>query len=191
MKDLRTKLLLTQQELALLTGVSVSVISMYEKGLRSLPARAGGITSKMYERMYLAQTQPVAGRGELPARAQRQLLNVQHMLKAHARKAADKQRYWDRLLGNMRLRYDRLTQKLAFIQGMMQEAGPDPRKMELLKNMETRVLQFMDGCGPAKQLVLEYRLSVLKARQEVALQMQAGLPQKGAAGEGGPVDAPE
>ncbi|ANH82476.1 hypothetical protein A8C56_17220 [Niabella ginsenosidivorans] len=168
MKTIRTQLQLTQRELAALLGISASIICMYEKGQRNLPAKA----LKLAQLQLQLQQTPLQKTAKLHARQQAHLLKVEKVLNAHARKAAADALCISLLLSKMQERYNLLCRKLAFIQELMQEATPATRQMSLLQNMELDVQAAMDHCGPARQQVAAYKLATLKARQQAALQTQ-------------------
>lgn len=56
MKTIRTQLQLTQRELAALLGISASMLCMYEKGQRNLPAKA---TLKLAQLQLQLQQKPL------------------------------------------------------------------------------------------------------------------------------------
>ncbi|WP_018630457.1 helix-turn-helix transcriptional regulator [Niabella aurantiaca] len=170
MKSLRAQLHLTQQELAALIGVSTSVICMYERGQRNLPQKASARLAQL--QLQLLHPQPLKAVAGQPAQARQQvhLLKMQKALNAHARKAAADALRISMALSKMQERHHLLTQKLAMVQRLMEEATPATRQMSLLQNMELDILDGLDRCGPARQLVAEYKLATLRARQQAALQ---------------------
>ena len=170
MKTIRTQLQLTQRELAALLGISASMLCMYEKGQRNLPAKATLKLAQLQLQLQQKPLQKTIPGTPLNSRQQAHVLKVEKVLNAHARKAPADALHIGLLLSRMQERYNRLYQKLAFIQGLMQTAAPATRQMSLLQNMELDVLAGMDHCGPARQQVATYKLATLKGRQQAALQ---------------------
>ncbi|MCF3110906.1 helix-turn-helix domain-containing protein [Niabella sp. CC-SYL272] len=178
MKSLRKQLHLTQQQLAALIGVSTSVICMYEKGQRNLPAKASAMITQLQLQLLQPQRLKAVPGRQMLARQQAHLLKVEKVLSLHARKAAADALRISLTLSKMQERYLLLTQKLALIQELIAAAAPATRQMSLLQNMEVDVLDALDRCGPARQLAAEYKLATLKARQQAALQMQGLVQQR-------------
>jgi len=175
MKALRKKLNLTQQEFAELMGLSRSVVSMHEQGKRNLPAKA---THQLVAIQRLLLQQPVQNMqlGERLARHQQlQQAKLQKQLKAHAERATVHALRISQTLARIEKRYDRLSQKLAVIRLLMQEAEPATRHMSLLENMEQNVLDAMVHCCPAKQELLRYRLQLFNSWQQAALQARSRM----------------
>lgn len=181
MKSLRTQLHLTQQELAALVGVSASVICMHEKGQRNLPEKAAAMITKLQLKLMQPQLLKAVPGRQVQARQQAHLLKVEKVLNAHARKAAADALRISLTLSKMQERHQLLTHKLALIQELTTAATPATRQMSLLQNMELDVQEALDRCGPARQLVAEYKLATLKARQQAALQVQGLVQQRGMA----------
>ncbi|MBZ4192162.1 helix-turn-helix transcriptional regulator [Niabella beijingensis] len=180
MKLLRTQLQLSQQELADLIDVSRSTITMYEKGWRNLPSAAMVKLVQLellHQQLQLKKTVP---NKQLQTFLQLRMLKVEKVLNAHARRAAADALTISFTLSHMQERYAQLQQKLAFVHHLMEDAAPDTRQMIRLRNMELNVLEAMDSCSPDRQLVAQYKLSTLKARQQAALRI------KDAARRGGP-----
>lgn len=172
MKAIRKNLHLTQRELAGLLGVSNSVIALYERGQRSLPSKA---TEKLVALQLLFQQtgqQRSTPHYKVTSRQQAQLLKVEKMLKAHAQRAAAKALHTSQVLSRMQDRYQQQLKKMELVQQLLQQTQPATRERSFLDNMELDVLEALDHCGPARQAVATYQLAILKARQQVALQMQ-------------------
>lgn len=183
MKSIRTQLNLTQRELAELIGVSPSIICLYEKGLRNLPAHAALQLSQLQLLMQAAPDAFGTARQKLQpdsktiARQQARQAKAEKRLKAHARKAAFEAVRIAHQLSKMEKRHQQLTQKLLVIQQLMQAARPGTRRMSFLENMETAVEEGLDQCCPVQQLEMKYQLLILKAQQQAAASIQIEIKQ--------------
>ena len=168
MKTLRTQLGFSQRQFAALIGIPRTVIAMYEKGQRNLPTKA----ALQLAQIQLLLQQNKAGKQPTHTRLinhqQAENLKIEKLMKADARKVSGHILRLTMEIGNMRERYTQLSQKLSFLQVLMQEATPATRQMSLLQNLELSVVDAMQHCGPSRQLIAEYRLQTLNARQQAA-----------------------
>ena len=179
MKALCNQWHLTQRELAALIGVSNSVIAMYEKGRRSLPAKAALKLATLQMAMQQNDNVKKTPSIKLFSRRHAQHHKAQKLLKAHAQKAAADALRISQELERMQLQHRQLEKKLDFLQALMAQAQPGTRQMSLLENLELDVLDAMEQCCPAKQELAAYKISLCNARQQAALHMHAQMEQAG------------
>ncbi|MBO9595469.1 MAG: helix-turn-helix transcriptional regulator [Niabella sp.] len=180
MKLLRIQLQLSQRELADLINVSRSTITMYEKGWRNLPSEAM-IKLLQLEALHqqLALKKTTSSR-QLQTFLQPRMQKVEKALNAHAQRAAADATRVAYKLTQMQQQYAQLHQKLAFVHHLMEAAAPGSRQLSRLQDMEENVLDAMSSCSPDRQLVVQYKLSLLKARQQAALRIKDAARQGGA-----------
>jgi len=178
MKSIRTGLNLTQRELAELIGTTHGTICLYEKGLRSLPAKAALKLAQLQLLMQQASKQKAQLNSSAMARQQARQAKAEKWLHANAcRAAADAVRIAHQL-SRMQERYQLFTQKLATAQQLLQVATPGTRQMSFLENLELTILDMLDECGPARQAMLQYQLLLLKATQQAATATQIDIQQQ-------------
>ena len=180
MKSLRKELPFTQAELAALTGTTTSAICMYEKGQRSLSAKA---VIKMAElQLLLVQNTPAqknpGGQASLK-QPNAQRLKLEKMLKANISKASEDAMRLNLILDKMKERYMALQDKMTLIQLLKQEAIPQTRQMALLEVMEINALAKMEQCNKIQQLVIQYRLAICEAKKLATLNIQSELENTG------------
>lgn len=165
MKSLRNQLNLTQEELAGLIGVSRSTITLYEKGLRNLPAKCGLKLAQLQGLLLQNKRKKMMPNKRLMAQQQKQYSKMEKKLNGYANKAAAQAARMSLKLSRMQERYEQLTQKLELVQVMMEDATPGTREMLLLQNMELGTLAAMKQCDPPRQMLAGYRLELLQALQ--------------------------
>ncbi len=174
MKSLRKELPFTQAELAALTGTTTSAICMYERGQRSLSAKA---VIKMAElRLLLLQNTPAqkipGGQASLK-QPNAQRLKLEKVLKANISKASEDAMRLNLALDKMKERYIALQDKMTLIQLLKQEAIPQTRQMALLQVMEINALAKMEQCNEIQQLVIQYRIAICEAKKQATLDIQS------------------
>lgn len=176
MKNFRKQWGLTQEELAALIGVTRGLLSMYESGRRQLPTPA---STRLVE-LHLLLQQPSKGKVSSLVLQQRQLAQqtkTTKLLNDRAGKAAMEAARAARLLDKMQQRYGQLYQKMRLIQAMLPTAAPDSLQKAALLYMETKLMDAMERCSPARQAWVAYKLAACAAQEQAAL--RAGKLVKG------------
>ncbi|HMR81628.1 MAG TPA: helix-turn-helix transcriptional regulator [Niabella sp.] len=178
MKQFRNELNLSLRDMAGLLGVSYSVISLHEKGLRKLPPAAALELARMQRCWYKsANTQKQEPTPVLPyihteqQRAQRQL-------KACARKAAANAVRVSQALAHMRQTQALLLAKLQFVRVLMNETPPAARRTTFLKILEKDTLFAMKSCCSVRQQMVRYKLFLLNSCSELAMKTHDELLRK-------------
>ncbi len=175
MKNLRTEMKLTQRELAALTGVSTSIISLYEKGLRSLPAK---VSIKLTELSVIQQQMSRHRKARVAPTLQflpSQKNKLDALLQSDMSKAAFDTLRYNRTLEQMQERYTALLAKLELIQPLKQAAETGTTRMAILEWMEILTLDKMQRCSPVKQAAVQYRLLQCEAQKKCVNAMLAKL----------------
>lgn len=178
MQQIRKELHFTQQELALLLGVSRSTIALCEAGLRTLPVKA--ITK--WERLHHYWQQSL--RHQLPAprpAASPYLLkqsNTLFQLKARMQRAAARSVAISQQLTKMENRHRRLGLKLFVINSLIQESD-HKREMQLLVNRSQLTQMHLANCCPLSREMLQFKLRLLNAEQKAALSSSVIVQQDG------------
>ncbi|WP_300601847.1 helix-turn-helix transcriptional regulator [Niabella sp.] len=172
MKYFRTQLHLSQRELAAFLGISQSLLSMYEKDLRELPAGASLKLSQLQLQLQQFQRQKPAPDPKRSLHTQKSMLKLEKLLNRQILKAEnDAERLGD-VLDKMKEQQKQLELKLAFIKRLMEKDGPWPEDMSWMRNTALDARADLDGCDTAQQQPVIYKLLLLKAKLEVARQMQ-------------------
>ncbi|MGJ7030573.1 helix-turn-helix domain-containing protein [Niabella hirudinis] len=172
MKALRKELQLTQRQLSMLIGVSQPLLALYERELRQLPAEA---SHKLSELQLLLQ-QASLHKKELRIPPQKAVRDkVDALLKKHQRRANHTALRLGRELEQLQERYNKLLQRLTVIQTLMQKTERATHPEGLLENMEMEALNEMAHCCPEKQALLQYRISLSNAWQQLAREAYTGV----------------
>lgn len=178
MKKIRIELGFTQQDMALLLNISRSAVSMYEKGLRHLPGKASAkwaVLQLLWEENNQKKILPRHAEKSLLKTQQHHSLSLLHM---QVQRAAERAISITQQVSRMEAQHSRLVKKIHFIKGLMQEAKPGSREMELLENREQRTLIGLAACGPERRQLLAYKLQVLHSQQKAALAGKVILQQQ-------------
>lgn len=161
-----------------LLGVSYSVISLHEKGLRKLPATAALELARMQRCWYNpanAQKQnPVPPLPYIHTEQQR----AQQRLKSYARKASANAVRVSQALAHMRRTQELLLAKLQFIRALMKETLPGARSTAFLKILEKDTLFAMRSCCSVRQQMARYKLFLLNNCSELAMKTHNELLRK-------------
>ncbi|MCF3112068.1 helix-turn-helix transcriptional regulator [Niabella sp. CC-SYL272] len=168
MKTLRSQWGLTQEELAALIGVTRGLLSMYESGRRQLPTPA----SIRLAELYLLLQQPSTSKLHSTALQQRQLeqqTKTAKLLNDRAGKAAMEAARAARVLDNMQQRYEQLSQKMLLVQAALPTAVPGSLQKTALLYMESKLMDAMDRCSPARQAWVAYKRAACIAVEQAAL----------------------
>lgn len=175
MKDLRTEIGFTQRELAALAGVSPGIISLYEKGLRSLPAN---VATKLTEIKAVQQQMDGRRKAKIyryPQFIPEQKKRLERTLHSDISKATFDVLRYNRTLQEMQERYGVLLNKLELIQPLKQAAEPGTTKMAVLEWMEILTLDKMQHCSPVKQSAIQYRLLMCEAKKKAVCEILVKL----------------
>lgn len=179
MKNLRHQLGFTQEELAVLLGVSRVVVTLYEKGLRNLPAKAHQKLSHIQVLIYKSSNHKYAPCQQLLALQQKHYQKAQNQLQGQAKKAAQQAIRVSMQLNKIRERLQQLEEKLALIQLLQRNTAPDSREQRLLQNMEQQLINALDTCNPACEYTTAYKLATLRSKQQTASEMSRNLERRG------------
>lgn len=171
MKKNTTSLPFTQQELALLLGVSRSAVALYAAGSRSLPTAA---LIKLSE-LEIAAAKPSGKSRKTTAQVKEfnklQQQKTERRLQQQAQKAEMERLRRERELEKLRFRHEGLVRKLVILQTLKEKTITGSRPKSLLEHIEQQTLRAMETCCPARQLWVEYRLLALQNNQKAALQL--------------------
>ncbi len=179
MKKIRKELGFSQQELALMLSISRSAISMYEKGLRHLPAKAAAKWAGL-QLIWQEQQQKKL----LPRNIEKSFLQVQHresvlQLNEHAQRAAALSISITQQMSRLEERHNSLSKKLQVLKGLMEDTPKGGRQMEFLKNREQQTLIGLAACCPQRRQLLAFKLQVLRSQQKAALAGKVIVQQQG------------
>jgi transcriptional regulator with XRE-family HTH domain len=178
MKNVRHDLGFTQEELAILLGVSRGLISLYDKGLRSLPAKALEKLSLIQLLLNEVEKQKTEPCRKLLALQQKHRKRAQDMLHKHAKKAAVQAARLSMEIAATRERFRQMEHKLGVIQVLIEQVQAGSREWKVLSNLQERLLHAIDVCNPSSEYACTYRLAMLITRQQVAMDMHQKLQRK-------------
>lgn len=167
MKNFRKQWGLTQEELAALIGVTRGLLSMYESGRRQLPTPASIKLAELY--LLLQQPSTSKLRSALQQRQLAQQTKTAKLLNDRAGKAAMEAARAARVLNNMRQRYKQLYQKMQLVQAALPTAAPGSLQKSALLYMESKLMDAMDRCSPARQAWVAYKRAACIALEQAAL----------------------
>ncbi|MGJ7032808.1 helix-turn-helix domain-containing protein [Niabella hirudinis] len=170
MKELRNRLQFSQQQMALLLGVSRSALALYENGHRSLPTHA---LIKAGELELLSkQKRAKSNRAVTPAKEQdlAQYREVTAQLEQLASNTASDITRTERELARMQELHECLVKRLEVIDLLTVQDTPVFSK-QLVEQLKQDTLIAMAACCPARQLLMEHKLLVLKSAKKTALQL--------------------
>ena len=178
MKQFRAELKLSLRDMAGLLGVSYSLLSLYEKGQRKLPAAASLELARMQQSW---RRQTGAGKQEpatpLPFIHTEQQ-RAQKWLKARARKAAANAVRVSQALAQMRHTQQQLLAKLQFIQALLEQQPAAKRRNHFLKILEKDTLFAMKSCCSVRQQMARYQLFLLNSCGQLAIQTHDEIAKK-------------
>lgn len=174
MKQFMKETGLTIRELAVLFGVSHSVVGHHLKGKRSLPTAA------------LIQFTQLQGNWQ--AFCDSDCKEIIPLTTARSKIQQQASRFWkqevdtarfevarlSRLLEQQQQRYRKLEARLQFIL-LQQKSYTDKRRTLFLKIREDAILQSMNHCCPEKQGILQYRLKLARQRERLARKATGSL----------------
>ena len=178
MKNIRQNMGFTQEELAIILGVSRGLISLYDKGLRSLPAKALEKLSRIQLLLNEAEKEKTEPCRKLLALQQKHRKRAQDMLHTHAKKAAAQAARLSMEIAAARERFRQMEHKLNLIQLLIQQAEAGSREWKVLSNLQEQLLHAIDVCNPSSEYACTYRLAMLITRQQVAMDMRQKLQRK-------------
>ncbi len=178
MKNVRQELRFTQEELAVILGVSRGLISLYDKGKRNLPAKALEKLSRIQLLITKAETQKPQPCRKMLALQQKHRKRAQDLLHAQAKKAAAQAVRLTMEIAAARERFRQMENKLNLIQLLIQQAPEGSREWKVLNNIEEQLLYAFDVCNPTSEYACAYRLAMLITRQQVAMDMHQKLQRK-------------
>ncbi|WP_018627332.1 helix-turn-helix domain-containing protein [Niabella aurantiaca] len=179
MKNFRKQWGLTQEELAALIGVTRGTLAMYEIGRRQLPTPANTQLIVLHRLLQ----QPPEGKVQFTALRQQQeaqQTKTTKLLSNRAEKAAWEAARATRILHKMQQRYRQLQQKMLLIQAMMPTAPPDSLQNATLVHMEVKLADEMEGCAPARQALVVYKLLACMALEQAAIRARNMMAQPAA-----------
>ena len=168
----REKLSITQQYFAEYLGVSRTLLSLYEKGIRNLPSAAAlklGNMELAYYQLQQAKTKKQPGMPKHPP-LQKHNDKTKKVMKSHAETCSYKKQLAQRQLDHMANEHAKATvlldvlNKLATTTSKTKETGIDPLWIGVQKN---EALKKMIRHGDASQAKLQARILSLQAEADV------------------------
>ncbi|GEM_PF-2852849 len=179
MNNLRNELSFTQEEMAILLGVSRTLITLYEKGMRNLPAKALEKLSRIQILINEASNKKPAPCRKLLALQQKHRQQAQNLLHAHAKKAATQAIRLSMQIAVIRQHYQQLENKAKLFHLLLQNVEKESREWHLLSNMQEQLLHNLDTGSPTSQYIVAYQLSLLITKQQVAMELYRTLQKRG------------
>ncbi|WP_346238503.1 helix-turn-helix domain-containing protein [Niabella insulamsoli] len=178
MKNLRKTLGFTQEEFAVILGVSRPLFNMYERGRRSLPPGAFEKLSKIQLLLAENEQHPSAPCKKLMAIQQKHRQRAQHLLQAQAKKSASKAMRLSMQLSKLRQKLKQLENKLLITQLFLKSANPKTTEWKLLTLIERQLLYTLDTFNPGGEFITAYKLSMHHFEQQHAMHMHSKLKPK-------------
>lgn len=173
-KLFRQTMLINQEELADLIGVSKSAVGMYESGLRQLSAEAYNKLQQLKEAWLLFIKEglpPGAFIHEVPEDISRYKILVETCVQ----KASANAIRYSQLLEKMAKHSSQLEQKKLFIHYLLLKPGAGIFPAVVLKKIQQALKKQLKRCDADRQQMLAFRLKCCTVLQQLAIEVRRSI----------------
>ena len=162
-KTIRSSLLLSQEEIALLLGIKRSVWSMYEGGLRDLPTAA---VLKLASLTIHANNLSKIPKKELPYQKKQEAAKQKMLLKQIENNRFE-QFQLERKLNEMERKYNKAVNTIQFVRVLKEKEEIMDQQALVLQTVEKKALAILDKNGVHLQTKYLLQLNALLAHTKV------------------------